>query len=183
MRQEKSSTAVDLRAIHPAPDCFERLLKLVHKQEQAAKFGRPKPDWSNCAFGRQAVQKIISILAGSGYDIYTTPHKAPFDLWIGDVRIEVKVSRWINPRQHPGRYQAAIRNHKADLILFDALNGSDHWFVIPMNQVAPRKTIEITSYDVCVYSGRWAEYLEAWHLLAQAVEAAKPRVKQLSLME
>jgi hypothetical protein len=81
-----------------------------------------------------------------------------------------------------GRYQATIRNREADVLLFVAVNGSDHHFIIPMDAIGQRTQIAITSYDVTAYGGQWASYLEAWDVLQEAVKAAPPRPIQLSLI-
>lgn len=155
-----------------------RLHRLVRKQEQAARFARPAgPDQHQLA--RQVERLVARLAADWGYRSWFTPHKSPFDIWIENVRVEVKASNW----QQAGRYQARIRNHQADLIIFDAINGSDHFFIIPMAMVIPRQTVEVTRYDVSEYSGRWAVFLEAWNVLHQAIENAPSRPVQLALWE
>ena len=145
------------------------------RREMILRFGTP-PDQ------RQRLARIVEarvalcIEALFGYSINQTSHKASFDLWVDNVKVEVKGSHW-----QGRRYQANIRNHSADILIFDAINGLDHYFIIPMAQVNPRRTVEITSYDVLAYTGQWAAYLEAWDVLALAVRAAPARHRQLDL--
>jgi hypothetical protein len=127
---------------------------------------------------QQVEDKAIEQITPFGWPVSRTTHKCKFDLWVGDARVEIKGSNW---RENKGCYQANIRNHAADVLIFDAVNGTDHFFIIPMAEVAPRRTVEITSYDVNAYTGQWAVYLDRWDLLAQAVAQAPPRPKQLEL--
>jgi hypothetical protein len=167
---------IDLASIQCREDSLDRLFKLVKKNEQFARFATLPQEH---ILGRQVQQKVSQLARAMGYRVWPTPHKNPFDLWIENCRVEVKGSRW----QQAGRYQAQVRNHKADVIIFDAVNGTDYFFIIPMRLVTPRHTIEITRYDVQTYSGRWAEFLEAWSLLEQAIDQAEPRPIQLSYLE
>ena len=182
MNNDKSSIA-SLANLTPRLDSFDRLLKLVNRQERIAKFAfaGPRPRPAEQVLARQVETKVSNLITALGYPVWPTPQNSPFDLWAGGARIEVKASRWINP-QKP-RYQAGIRNHRADLLIFDAVNGADHFFIIPMALIIPRRTIEITRYDVTAYSGRWAEFLEAWNLLHLAIEQAPPQPIQLNFLE
>ncbi len=119
---------------------------------------------------RIAQDRIIRHLEHLGYQVHKTTHNAPFDAWIGGCRVEIKASHW---QEAARRYQANVRHHQADVIIFDAVNGRDHYFVIPMAVVTPRKSIEVYSYNVAAYKGQWAEYLEAWEVLTRAVTGVK----------
>lgn len=168
---------IDLKKIIGRPDQFERLLKLVREDQQKARFRRPNAH-NHYPLARAVEQKVARIAAGLGYRVWTTTPNSPFDLWVEGCRVEIKASRW----QACGRYQAAVRNHAADLVVFDAIYGIDHFFIIPMDQVVPRQTIEVTSYEVAKYSGRWAAYLEAWIWLQQAIERCPRRPIQLTFL-
>jgi hypothetical protein len=123
----------------------------------------------------KAIRKVSRLL---GVEVHPTTHKCPFDLFVGGVKVEVKGSHW----QHKARrYQAAVRNYEADVLLFDAVNGIDHWFVIPMDMIAPRRQVEVYSYHVESYKGRWAAWLEAWDVLDEIVRKCPSRAIQLSL--
>lgn len=125
---------------------------------------------------RMDEERIIRYLERMGYPVHPTVYHCPFDVWAGNCRIEIKVSSW-QPKQR--RYLGNIRHHEADILLFDAINGQDHFFVIPMTEVKPRKTLEIYSYHVTRYKGQWAAYLENWSILDRAIAAAPPRPIQL----
>jgi len=124
---------------------------------------------------------IMDKIKQRGFSVMGTGHNERFDAWIGGARIEIKYSHWKVKTNGGGCYQAQIRNCQADLVVFDAINGTDHFFVIPMPAITGRRTIEVTSYDVNRYRGQWAGYLEAWDLLAGAVAAAPPMPTQLEL--
>lgn len=113
-----------------------------------------------------------------GLDARPTTHKCPFDLWIEGVRVEVKGSHW---QKNAQRYQADVRGYEADVILFDAINGTDHWFVIPINVFKPRRKIEVYSYHVESYAGQWAVFLEAWDVLEEIIKYTSEKAVQLSL--
>lgn len=105
-----------------------------------------------------------------------TTHKAGFDVWVGGCRVEFKASHWQDKRN---RYQADVRHHQGDILIFDAINGTHHYFVIPMATVFPRRKIEVYSYDVARCTGQWAAYLENWDVLRQAVNDTPDRVVQM----
>ena len=134
------------------------------------------------AVEKAAEDAIVAMLRRAGYTVEKTSYKAPFDLFVNGVRVEVKGATWHNRRNHhsKGRYQARIHNHEFDILILDCINGSHHFFVIPNPAIFPRKHIEIPSYDVAEYTGHLKPYLEAWEVLQEAVEALQ-RNYQLSL--
>lgn len=129
-----------------------------------------------------AQERIIRKIEQMGYAYHLTTHKAPFDAWIAGCKVEFKASNWQDKAR---RYQANVRHHKADLVIFDAINGTDHhYFIIPMELVRPRKSIEVYSYNVNRYQGQWAAYLEAWNVLEQAVkDTSHNRPLQLTFLD
>ena len=135
---------------------------------------------ANYRKARAKERKILAKIKQRGFSVMATGHNDRFDAWIGGARVEVKYSHWKQKAQG-GCYQAQIRNQVADVVIFDAINGTDHFFIIPMPAVANRRTVEVCSYDVTAYKGQWADYLEAWELLAGAVEAAPSLPVQLEL--
>ncbi len=120
---------------------------------------------------REAVQAIIEQAEDRGYRVNRTRGNAPFDLWIEGAKAEVKGATW-HESLKGGRYQAAIRNHAADVLLFDCINGSHHIFVIPMAAIVPKTSIAIWHYDPACYVGKWTPYLDAWDCLDEAVRYA-----------
>lgn len=154
---------------------IQELRQEQRKREMWLRFGTP-PDQ------RQRLARIVEARAVERierhfvYSINYTNHKAAFDLWVGGARVEVKGSNWDGQR-----YQASVRNHMADVLIFDAINDTDHWFIIPMGEIEPRNHIAIWNYNVAAYSGQWAQFLEAWDVLEYAVKTAQARPKQLDL--
>jgi hypothetical protein len=145
---------------------LQHLRQEQRKHEMILRFGLTAPHLRQ-KMAREIVHRVINRLAVYGFPVATTTHKCPFDLWVGDLRVEVKGSHW---RQAHHCYQASIRNHAADMLIFDAINGQDHFFIIPMPAVAPRKTVEVRCYNVEASKGQWAAYLERWDILVQLVE-------------
>lgn len=123
----------------------------------------------------KAKTKIETML---GVKAIPQTYKSPYDFLVGNVTVEIKGTRWQKKAQ---RYQADVRHHIADIVLLDAVNGSDHWFIIPMADIAPRRKIEVYSYNVERYRGQWCGYLEAWFLLVEMVIKTPPRAAQLPL--
>lgn len=132
-----------------------------------------------------AVQRVATRLEALGYTVEPTAGNASWDLLIdGCLRVEVKASEW--REQMPGkdrrlprhRYQANIRARQAksvDLIIFVAVNGSDHHFIIPREQLNGRHSLTIRTHNPVNYTGCLAEFREAWQLVGPALKAAKER--------
>jgi hypothetical protein len=116
---------------------------------------------------QRAIEAIIGHVQELGLRINLTTRNAPFDLWIEGVRVEVKAATWRDTR-----YQAAIRNHRADILIFDCINGTHHFHVIPMPAIAPRKSISVWRYDPAQSAGQWQPYLDNWQHLIEAARHA-----------
>lgn len=168
---------IDLKTIQSHPNPYRDDVVEYYKAERRARFYRPA-GYNHKTFARSVETKIAQQIALLGYSVRPTRPNARFDLWAGGAKVEVKGSRWNDDRH---RYQAAVRNYEADVLIFDAVNGTDHLFVIPMTMVIPKKTIEICSYDVARYAGQWAAFLEAWNWLHQIIEQAPKLPVQLEL--
>ena len=152
-------------------DPIDRLHQQALQNDRAARFRPPPNTDKNLALARRAEAEIMQRAGQRGYRSAQTTHKAPFDLWIEGVRVEVKAATW-REAKNGARYQACIRQHQADILIFDCINGTDHFFIIPMAEITPRRNIAVWSYDPADYSGQWTPYLEAWPLLDQAVSQA-----------
>jgi hypothetical protein len=128
---------------------------------------------------------VAQYIRGLGYHTCPTMANAPFDLWAWDdqghaARIEVKISLYSAWRTS-GRYQAAIRNHEHDLVIFIARNGIDWPFVVPAAAV-PRTNLTI--WTKCPADSKpWRPYLEAWDHLHQTIASQKPQGWQLPLFQ
>jgi hypothetical protein len=131
---------------------------------------------------RQAVAFVRRELQKRGLHVALTVKNAPFDAWVGveptgpAFRLEIKGATWT-----ANRYQAAIRNHTADLLIWDCINGSHHPFIIPMAAIRPRRNVAVWSADPAAYGGRWAEFLDAWQYVDRALTEARPHSRQLPL--
>lgn len=138
---------------------------------------------TNNLLARQAEKWVARRMEAFGYHTAPTPAKHPFDLWAwndrgGAIRVEVKISLYC-PYHGYGRYQAAIRNHDHDLLIFVARNGRDWPFVIPA-EIVPRTNLTI--WTPCPGDSKpWRPYLEAWDYLHQAIASHQPIGWQLPL--
>ncbi len=135
------------------------------------RYGPPsdKPDYRHVE--QSAQRRLLTLLGEMNLRSNPTVNNAPFDLWVEGVKVELKAARWHNWKSG-GRYQAAIRNYEADILIFDCINGTDHWHIIPMADIQPRTSLAVWSYDPEQSSGQWQPYLEQWDYLHQAVEVA-----------
>lgn len=154
----------------------------LDREIKRRRFAKPtcKRDFS--LFAREGEQIARSLIESLGYHVAPTVHTAPFDLWVwnecGSARVEVKISMYHPARDGRGRYQAAIRNHEHDLVIFIARNGHDWPFVIPAKAV-PKTSLTI--WTKCpADSGPYRNFLQAWDHLHQAI---KPMGFQLPLLE
>lgn len=155
--------------------------KLRAEQRQREMMARHAPGRPRASkiFERAVTARLLPLLASYG-PVNLTVDQAPFDVWVAGVRVEIKAANWVSMPGWPGRYQGTIRNGDYDVLLFVAVNGTDHHFVIPKVAIGRRTQVAITQYQVERYSGQWAAYLEAWDVLRLAVEAAPPHPVQLS---
>lgn len=130
-----------------------------------------KPDiYHNKALEYRAIDKVTKLVHEFGYRVNRTVNNAPFDLWIEGARVEVKASNYKECKRG-GRYQAAIRNHECDLVIFDCINGTDHLLFIPSLAIGGRRNISIWSYDPAESTGQWRQFLEEVEFLHQAIKA------------
>lgn len=113
-------------------------------------------------FAQVAERKVGYQLYRQGHQIELQSYHSSFDLLVdGTIRVEVKASRWNDVRR---RYQANVRN-SADFVVFCAVNGTFHFFVIPGKEIGSRQNIAIFSHDPAEYGGKWARFLDAWDLI------------------
>ncbi len=120
---------------------------------------------------------------------YRVSHGVSGKLWVTDgqrvAQVEAKLARHGRDQRGRDRYQAAIYNHAADVLIFIARNEEgDYPFIIPMSDITPRRNISIWSRNPEDYSGQWAPYLNDWERLEQAIQAAVTQDDwQLSLFQ
>lgn len=155
------------------------------RQQKQARFIQPTRASKTHALGRKVCGFVRQRIEARGLAVNETTHKKSFDLWIQDVmHVEVKAANWTRRSAGRGRFQAHLGKTQvkdSDLIIMGCKNGDWHYFVIPADRVTG-PTIEITSYDVEDYTGQYAPYLEAWHLLETTLaSAARNRPRQLPL--
>ena len=139
---------------------------------QAQRFKPPRNTNDHRAVEQKATTEIMRQANDRGYRCSPTGNNDPFDLWIEGAKVEIKAATY-NPAKTGGRYQANIRNHTADILIFDCINGTHHVHFIPMIEISPRHHIAVWSYDPALSSGQWLPFLEAWDYLEQAVFEAR----------
>jgi hypothetical protein len=140
---------------------------------QRQRFIKPRTPNSehNRRVEKRAVDLVVELARGLGYRVNFTVKNSSFDLWIEGARTEVKGSTW-KESKGGSRYQAAIRNHDCDLLIFDCINGTDHLHFIPSQAIGQRKNIAVWSYAPEDSTGLWRPYLEQVDYLHQAIQAA-----------
>lgn len=154
------------------------------RQRHFANRVKTHKDYSPLA--RQAEYWVLRKVESLGYHTALTARNFPFDLWAWDdqgnaARIEVKFSLFLPFYRGGGRYQAHIRNHQHDLVVFIARNGRDWPFVIPAERVPPTN---LTIWTPCPGDSRpWKPYLEAWDYLRQTIASHQPAGWQLPLFQ
>lgn len=157
------------------------LLAEVKKWTYINRSSSTKKDFGPLA--RQAEYWVARKIQLLGYYVAFTPGNSPFDLWAWNddglsARIEVKIATY-QPYRTGGRYQACIRNHQHDLLVFVARNGKDWPFIIP-GPLVPKTNLTI--WTACPGESKtWQNYLEAWDYLHLAIVAGQQRGWQLPL--
>jgi hypothetical protein len=160
-------------------DSIDRLHQENLQFLKAQQYRRPRR--RNYQAEQQAVQVVCRVMKSRGLYISLTVKNAPFDAWVSETptsqafRLEIKGATWGD------RYQAAIRNYSADLLIFDCINSADHLFIIPMAAIKPRRNIAVWSRDPAAYRGQWAPYLNGWDHLEHALKIARHHPRQLPL--
>lgn len=131
--------------------------------------------------GRRVEALAAEALRERGHCVIMTSHKTAYDILAGGLRIEVKAARRYRNKRS-GRYQAAIRNHRADLLIMACCDGTEvsAWFIIPAAALEGQRNLAIWS-DPREYSGKWAPYLGRWDIADRAIKAAGPHPAQLTL--
>lgn len=92
----------------------------------------------------------------------------PYDLDVWNregrqLRVEVKYAEaHLNGTQW--RYQSRPHHHQADIYLLLCVTpeGNEHWYVIPMWAIFPRKSVTIWGLNPIDYGGQWAIHWETW---------------------
>jgi len=136
---------------------------------QAARFSRADSDDPTKELAGFAEHQAAARLRAMGYHVVRRGYNARFDLWVNGARVEVKASSWSS-----GRYQAHLRNHEADIVLWAVLTpqGDLVWYVVPQWALEGRANVAIWSQDPARYTGQWGEYENAWWWLDAACQRA-----------
>jgi len=142
----------------------EYVLHQMHKRERDAvrrrRFSRARSDDPRKELAGYVEQMARVRLARMGYRVARQGYNDSWDLVCEGLRLEVKGATFSSRR-----YQAAIRNHQADLLLFGCQRPEDRpltFFVIPAEAYRHVHHISIWSEDPRTYAGKWMVYLEAW---------------------
>jgi len=120
--------------------------------------------------GTAAVDTVIGLLIEAGYtvehhDILREPQ------WTinNKLGIEIRSALWTKHAHSKGRYQFSTRQ-KADVYILACMTHAPRFFVIPGHIVEPYANVAIWSEFPSKYAGRWAEYLDAWHIIDEELE-------------
>ena len=141
---------------------LHRLHQRYRKFQQRARYSRARSDDPRKELAGRVEHLALATLHRMGYRVSRCGYNDPWDLWCNGARIEVKGSTWSGRR-----YQAAIRNHRADVLLFGCQppNNELVFFVIPVRAYAHTRNIAVWTEDPAMYDGQWAEYYQAWWYL------------------
>jgi len=123
---------------------------------------------------REAERRVAARLEAMGYAAWPMGHNCRHDLEIDQgCRVEVKAATWrdIGDRRG-GRYQFHFHN-RADLLILCAINGSWHFYVLPVEALAGRRNVSVWCYEPERSSGWLRPYLEAWTLVSEIVNAER----------
>ena len=162
---------------------FHQHLRYLDQLARWAPWPAEKSEDDRMALGRRVEVLAAELLADRGYPVGLTPHKRGWDIQAGGARVEVKAARWY-PHRRGGRYQAAMHNGQADLVLFACVGEGCRvwaWFVIPGEAIGGRRNVSIWSMDPYAYAGQWAGYLERWDLADEVIGRAGPYPAQLAM--
>lgn len=151
-------------------DPIDRLHQEWLENSRRVRYAQPNTR-HNHAVERRAEQSLKVQVDRLGLRLSPTTRNAPFDFWIEGIRVELKAATW-HESPKGGRYQAAIRNHQADILIFDCINGTDHWHIIPMTDIRPRKGIAVWCYNPANSGGQWLPFLDNWQILLDAAAAS-----------
>jgi hypothetical protein len=155
----------------PIDRLHQENLQFLKRQTFIGRHKRTPDSAHNKALEKRAVDKVITLANEWGYRVNPTTKNAPFDLWVEGAKVEVKASLYAESKKGH-RYQAAIRNHLCDIVIFDCINGTDHLHFIPVAAIGTRRNIAVWSYDPAESTGLWRPFLEQPVYLHQAIEAA-----------
>jgi hypothetical protein len=124
------------------------------------------------------VERLVQLrLERAGYHVQRNGYNAPWDLTVNGHRVEIKAATYKS-----GRYQAAIRNHQADLLIFACqAQIALHYFIIPAAAYAHTTNIAIWTPNPAHYTGQWSIFYNAWHFAALILDRPSPHNTQLSL--
>lgn len=128
-------------------------------------------------FAREVESSIANRLRASGYSVSRSNANDHYDLLVNGLRIEVKAAALSDHR-----YQAALRSNDADVLIIccrapsPAGDGwgegaTDHYFVMPFDEVRGRTHLKISNADPATYAGRLRIWYEAWNLIDRLVSA------------
>lgn len=128
-------------------------------------------------FAREVESSIANRLRADGYSVIRSNANDHYDLLVNGLRVEVKAAA-LSDR----RYQAALRSNDADVLILCCRAPSpmgdgrgegvtDHYFVIPFDDVRGLTHIKISQPDPLAYTGRFRDRLDDWSLIDRYIAA------------
>ena len=76
---------------------LQQLRQDQRQREIAQRYGKPERQ-KTYRLSRLAQKRIASKIERMGYEVHGTTHNAPFDVWVGGCRVEIKASNWQEDR-------------------------------------------------------------------------------------
>lgn len=159
---------------------LHRMHKRIRELQQRTRFSRARSSDPRKELAGFVEYQALAQLRGMGLRVSRRGYNDHCDIWCEGISIEVKAASWSS-----GRYQAAIRNHDADLLLLGCKTPDEKliWFVIPAGAYADVSHISIWTEDPTASNGQWIDYLDAWWHLDAALMQAPKTPGQLTLLE
>jgi len=128
----------------------------------------------NNELGRAGEARAWVKLSTLGCDLKKPHGNCPYDLEVGLQDklffVEVKIARpKYDEKKKCWQYKATLRNHKFDILIFFCKLADDeyHPFIIPAAELTDVTSICITSLLPSNYTGKYAEFYQAWHLFSK----------------
>jgi hypothetical protein len=150
----------------------EYALHLMHQRfrqaQQQTRYSRARSDDPRKELAGYVEHQARLRLERLGFRVARTGYNDRWDLWCEGAKVEVKGATY-----RSRRYQAAIRNHKADVLLFGCKRqGALDFFVIPAPAYAHTNNIAVWSPNPADYQGQWSEFHNAWWLMDAIISRA-----------
>jgi hypothetical protein len=124
---------------------------------------------------QRGVKHALLKLARHGYHAIENGRNGHADLTVdGKLSVEIKSATWTTAKGRKGRFQFRVYK-AAGVFILCCLGPNNPCFIIPGHAIGDRRNVTIWSNPPSRYCGRWAKYLEAWHIIDKELSKCLPR--------